>query len=75
MLHALIVFASTEGGESSKTLFYIAGALLAICAVVISLIGIRGIGSFPAGRAQVRGVIGIAAVLVLFTAASAIITA
>ena len=75
MLHALIVFASTEGEESSKTLFYIAGALLAIFAVVISLIGIRGIGSFPAGRAQVRGVIGIAAVLVLFTAASAIITA
>ena len=75
MLHALIVFASTEGEESSKTLFYIAGGLLAVFAVVISVIGIRGIGSFPDGKAQTRGVIGIAALLVLFAAASAIITA
>ena len=75
MLNALIVFASTEGEESSKTLFYLAGGLLAIFAVVISVIGIRGIGSFPAGKAQTRGVIGIAALLVVFAAASAIITA
>ena len=75
MLNALIVFASTEGEESSKTLFYIAGGLLAVFAVVISVIGIRGIGSFPDGKAQTRGVIGIAALLVLFAAASAIITA
>ena len=41
MLHALtIVFASAEGEESSKTLFYIAGGLLAVFAVVISAIGI-----------------------------------
>jgi hypothetical protein len=75
VLNALIVFASTEGEESSKTLFFLAGGLLAVFAVVISLIGIRGIGSFPAGKAQTRGVIGIAALLVLFAAASAIITA
>ena len=75
MLNALIVFASTEGEASSKTLFYIAGGLLAVFAVVISVIGIRGIGSFPDGKAQTRGVIGIAALLVLFAAASAIITA
>ena len=75
MLNALIVFASTEGEESSKTLFYIAGGLLAVFAVVISVIGIRGIGSFPDGKAQTRGVIGIAALLVPFAAASAIITA
>ena len=75
MLNALIVFASTEGVESSKTLYYIAGGLLAVFAVAISVIGIRGIGSFPAGKAQTRGVIGIAALLVLFAAASAIITA
>ena len=75
MLNALIVFASTEGEESSKTLFYIAGGLLAVFAVVISVVGIRGIGSFPDGKAQTRGVIGIAALLVLFAAASAIITA
>ena len=76
MLNALIVFASTEGGEeSSKTLFYLAGGLLAIFAVVISAIGIRGIGSFPKDKGQTRGVIGLAALLVLFAAASAIITA
>ena len=75
MLNALIVFASTEGEESSKTLFFLAGGLLAVFAVVISVVGIRGIGSFPAGKAQTRGVIGIAALLVLFAAASAIITA
>ena len=75
MLNALIVLASTEGEESSKTLFYLAGGLLAVFAVVISVIGIRGIGSFPDGKTQTRGVIGIAALLVLFAAASAIITA
>ena len=75
MLSALIVFASTEGEESSKTLFFLAGGLLAVFAVVISVIGIRGIGSFPDGKTQTRGVIGIAALLVLFAAASAIITA
>ena len=75
MLHALIVFASTEGEEPSKTLFYFAGGILAVFAVAISVVGIRGIGSFPAGKGQARGVIGLAALLVLFAAASAIITA
>ena len=76
MLHTLtLVFASAEGEESSKTLFYLAGGLLAVFAVAISVIGIRGIGSFPAGKAQTRGVIGIAALLVLAAMASAIITA
>jgi len=75
VLEALIVFASTEGEESSKTLFYLAGGLLAVFAVVISVIGVRGIGSFPSSKGQTRGVIGLAALLVAFAAASAIITA
>ena len=76
MLHALaIVFASTEGEESSKTLFYIAGGVLAVFAVVISAIGIRGIATFPATKGQARGVIGLAALLVFAAAASAILTA
>ena len=76
MLHALtFVFASTEGEESSKALFYLFGGLLAVFAVVISVIGIRGIGTFPSSRGQARGVIGLAALLVLAAAASAIITA
>ncbi len=76
MLHALtIVFAAVEGEEeSSKTLFYIAGGLLAVFAVCISLLGISRIGTFPSSKGQTRGVIGLAAVLVLFAMASAIIT-
>ena len=69
-----IVFASTEGEESSKTLFYVAGGLLAVFAVVISAIGIKGIATFPRNQGQARGVIGLAAVLVLAAMASAIIT-
>ena len=75
MLHALtIIFASTEGEESSKTLFYVAGAALAVFAVIISVIGIRSIDSFPSSKGQARGVIGLAALLVVAAAASAIIT-
>ena len=76
MLDAVtIVFAATEGHESSKTVFYIAGALLAVFAVIIAVTGIKRIGSFPASKGQARGVIGLAAVLVLAAMASAIITA
>jgi hypothetical protein len=75
VLHALtIVFAATEGEESSKTLFYIAGGALAVFAVLISALGISRIGSFPASKAQARGVIGLAALLVLAAMASAVVT-
>ena len=75
MLHTLtLVFASTEGEESSKALFYLAGGVLAVFAVAISAVGISRIGSFPASRGQARGVIGLAALLVLAAMASAIIT-
>ena len=75
MLHALTtVFAATEGHESSKAFFYIAGAVLAVFAVLISLIGIKRIGSFPASKGQTRGVIGLAALLVVLAMASAIAT-
>jgi hypothetical protein len=69
-----LVFAATEGEESSKTFFYVAGGVLAAFAVVISIIGIRGIDRFPASKGQARGVIGLAALLVLVTMASAIVT-
>jgi hypothetical protein len=75
VLHALTtVFAATEGHESSKTLFYVAGGVLAVFAVLISLLGISRIGSFPKSKGQARGVIGLAALLVLAAMASAIIT-
>ena len=75
MLHALsIVFAATEGHESSKTLFYVAGAVLALFAVLISALGLSRIGTFPANKGQARGVIGLAGLLVVATMAAAIIT-
>jgi hypothetical protein len=74
VLHALITFAATEGEESSKTAFYVAGAVLAAFAVVISAIGISRHETFPASRAQARGVMALAAVLVLATMAAAVVT-
>ena len=75
MLHALFTLAAAEGGEeSSKALFYICGGLLAVFAVVVSAIGIARRDEFPAGQGQARGVMALAAVLVLATMAAAVIT-
>ena len=75
MLDALtLVFAAAEGHETSKTLFYLFGGILAVFAVAISVVGITRIGNFPAGKGQTRGVIGLAALLVLVAMASAIVT-
>ena len=76
MLHVLtIVFAAVEGEhESSKTLFYVAGGVLAAFAVIISVIGIKGIATFPSSKGQARGVLGLAALLVLAAMAAAIVT-
>ena len=74
MLHLLTVIAAVEGEESSKTPFYIAGALLAVFAVLISALGLSRIDSFPSSKGQARGVIGLAGVLVVAAMAAAIIT-
>jgi hypothetical protein len=76
VLHAIITFATEEAGEeSSKTLFYICGGLLAVWAVVISAIGIRAHETFPPTKSAARGVMAISAVLVVLAMASAVITA
>ena len=75
MLHAVITLAAAEGGEeSSKALFYICGGLLAAFAVVVSAIGIMRRDTFPSGKGQARGVMALAAVLVLAAMAAAVIT-
>jgi hypothetical protein len=74
VLHALITFAQAEHEESSKTLFYIAGILLAAFAVIVSAVGIARHETFPPGRAAARGVMALAVVLVLFAVSSAVIT-
>jgi hypothetical protein len=75
VLHAVLTFAATEGEEPSKTLFYIAGGLLAAFAVVISAIGITRHETFPPSRGAARGVMALAIALVAFAMASAVITA
>ncbi len=75
MLTALITFAAEEAGhESSKTLFYVCGGLLAVWALVVSAIGIKAHETFPPTKSARNGVLGISAGLVLLAMASAIIT-
>jgi hypothetical protein len=73
VLQALITLAQAEE-ESSKTAFYVAGAVLAVFAVVISVIGIRGHETFPPSRGAARAVMALAALLVAATMATAIVT-
>ena len=75
MLHALITFAASEEvEESSKTLFYVCGGLLALWAVVVSAIGIRAHDTFPSTLNARRGVMTISVVLILLAMSSAVIT-
>ena len=75
MLATLIAFAaSEEGHESSKTLFYVCGGLLAAWAVLVSAFGIRAHDTFPSSQGAARGVMGISVLLILVAMASAIIT-
>jgi hypothetical protein len=74
VLHALITFAATEGEESSKTAYYIAGSVLAGFAVVISAIGISRHETFPPSKGAARAVMALAALLVAATMASAVLT-
>jgi hypothetical protein len=72
VLQALLTFAAEE--EGSKSAYYIAGGVLAAFAVVISAIGIRGHDTFPASKGATRGVMLLAALLVVATMASAVLT-
>jgi hypothetical protein len=75
VLATLITFAaSEEGHESSKTLFYVCGGLLAVWAVVVSAFGIRAHETFPSSSGATRGVMGISVLLIALAMASAIIT-
>ena len=75
MLATLIAFAaSEEGHESSKTLFYVCGGVLAVWALVVSAIGIRAHETFPPSQSAGRGVMAISVVLILAAMASAVLT-
>ncbi len=70
MLSSLII----ASGESSKTAFYVAGGVLAGFAVLLSVIGMTQ-PDFPKGDGAYKGIIGLAAVLVIGACAATIITA
>jgi hypothetical protein len=74
VLHSLVTFAAeTAEHHPSKTAFYVAGGMLAAFGFLIGILGtVRG-GEFPTGTAG-RPIMGLAALLVLATMATAIIT-
>ena len=77
-LSALILTAAAEVGaheeeETSKTAFYVAGAVLAGYAVLLAGFGIAN-HSFPGSKQAVRGVCAFTAVLVAAAMAAAILT-
>jgi hypothetical protein len=59
--------------EPTKTAWYIAGAVLAIYAVVLAFIGLRS-PDFPFGKRGERGVIAVSVVLVVIAIGAAILT-
>jgi hypothetical protein len=69
----LILAAETAEEESSKTLFYVLGALAAVWAIVLFTLGMRS-PEFPASRNAQRGVIAISVLVVLGAMASAVLS-
>ncbi len=75
-LQTIIVFATEAAGEeeTSKTPFYAAGIALTAFAVIVSAIGIRAHGHWPGSPGTARAVMGLCALLVAATMATAVIT-
>jgi hypothetical protein len=72
VLELLLTAAGEE--ETSKTAFYVSGIALTVFAVIVSALGIRSHGHWPSSRGAARTVMGLAALLVALTMASAVIT-
>ena len=70
----LLLTAAEHGEETSKTSFYVAGLALTAFAVIVSAIGIRAHGHWPSSSGAARAVMGLCALLVAATMATAIIT-
>jgi hypothetical protein len=60
--------------ELDEMAFFLAGGLLAVFAVLVSVVGFRRPG-FPAGAGAARGVVALGALLVVATLATSILTA
>ena len=70
----LLLTAAEQGEETSKTSFYVAGLALTAFAIIISAIGIRAHGHWPSSTGTARAVMGLCALLVVATMATAVIT-
>ncbi len=68
------ILAASEEAHRSEAPFFIAGALLAIFAVIVSVIGFTR-PQFPARSGESRAVMGIGTVLVLATAFTSVYVA
>ena len=73
MLATLLILASTEGAEVSKTPFYLTGGLLTLFAVLVGALGVVK-HDFPSSRGAASGVIGLAVLLVVATMAAAVLS-
>ena len=60
---------------ASHVPFYLCGGALALWAVLVSAIGMRGHENWPASESVARGVMGISVLLVVAAMATAVITA
>ncbi len=73
MLATVLAAAAEEGGSHAP--FYLLGGLLALFAVLVSVLGLMRGASFPGSSGAARAVMGVAALLVVAVCASAVITA
>ena len=70
----LLLTAAEHVEETSKTPFYVAGVALTVFAVIVSAIGIRSHGHWPGSSGTGRAVMGLCALLVAATMATAVLT-
>ena len=75
MLEATVLFAAEAAEHTSHTPFYVAGGALALWAVIVSAIGIRGHERWPSSPAVATAIMAISAVLVVAACATAVISA
>lgn len=75
MVHhlATLVLAAADHHEKSKVPFYLGGGVLAVWAVFLGAVGLRG-EAFPGNQAGARAVMGVSVVLVAVAIATALIT-
>ena len=60
---------------TSHVPFYVCGGLLALWAVLVSFVGMRGHDNWPSNEGAARGIMGVSVVLVVLAMATAVITA